>query len=136
MQCIALRKPNAFLNETVVLLIICLPPHTTHILQPLDVSVFKSVKHVWARLLKEFKSEKFEAVVSKRSFPSLSSQLWKESFLPEHSVSGFRANGIHPLNRSIIREDKLKPSEAYSGTSTNRTTLVSYSCNRTRHSNF
>ena len=98
-------------------IIICLPPHTTHILQPLDVSVFKSVKHVWVQLLKEFKSEKFEAVVSKRSFPSLLSQLWKESFFPEHLVSGFHATGIHPLNRSIIREDKLKPSEAYSGTS-------------------
>ena len=41
----------------------------------------------------------------------------ERELFPEHLVSGFRATGIHPLNRSIIREDKLKPSKAYSSTS-------------------
>ena len=35
------------------------------ILQPSHVSVFKSVKHVWGRQLKVYKSERCEAAVSK-----------------------------------------------------------------------
>ena len=30
----------------------CLPPHTTHILQPLDVGVYGPVKQAWKKILK------------------------------------------------------------------------------------
>ena len=39
------------------------PPHTTHLLQPLDVGVFGPLKHVWSKILKEFKMETMAAKV-------------------------------------------------------------------------
>lgn len=93
--------------------IFCLPPHTTHLLQPLDVSVFRTVKRVWKSILKEYKTEICQAVVTKKAFPSLLRKLWEGSVYPEHLVSGFRATGIHPLNSKVIRKDRLYPSMPY-----------------------
>ena len=49
---------NSHISIEVVLLaiknyisLICLPPHSTHLLQPLDVGVFKSVKNSWRKLI-------------------------------------------------------------------------------------
>ena len=98
-------------------IIFCLPPHTTHILQPLDVSCFRTVKREWGRILKNYKTERCEAVVSKKSFPSLLKQLWEASLHPEHLVSGFRAAGIHPLNSKAIAWEKLQPSLPYANPS-------------------
>lgn len=33
--------------------LVCFPPHMTHILQPLDVSVYHPLKQSWATVLKE-----------------------------------------------------------------------------------
>jgi len=33
--------------------IVCLPPHATHILQPLDVAVFSPVKTAWRKVISE-----------------------------------------------------------------------------------
>ena len=41
-------------NKVVIL---CLPPNTTHLLQPLDVSVFAPLKKAWKKILKEYKLE-------------------------------------------------------------------------------
>ena len=37
--------------------LICFPPHMTHILQPLDVSVYHPLKQSWAAVLKRYKLE-------------------------------------------------------------------------------
>ena len=54
--------------------IICLPPHTTYISQPLDVSCFRTVQSEWGKIVKNYKTETCEAVVSKKSVPSLLKQ--------------------------------------------------------------
>lgn len=51
--------------------ILCLPPHATHILQPLDVGVFKPVKTAWAKIVEEYYSKSNYDVVSKEVFGSL-----------------------------------------------------------------
>ena len=37
--------------------LICSPPHCSHIIQPLDVSVFSPVKDAWRKILKEYQLE-------------------------------------------------------------------------------
>ena len=88
-------------KENVILY--CLPPHTT-----LDVSVFLAVKRAWGPILKDYKTTVCNAAVTKQVFPSLLNWLWDESMHPEHLVSGFRATGLHPLNRDAITNDKLQ----------------------------
>ena len=44
------------------ILLLCLPPNTTHLLQPLDVGVFAPMKSAWRAILKRYKLETKRAV--------------------------------------------------------------------------
>ena len=92
--------------------LVCLPAHTSHILQPMDVGVFGPMKATWKRLLKEYKTSTRAANVTKDVFPSLLDQLWATSLLPEHIKAGFRASGLLPLNAAAIPQYKVVPSIA------------------------
>jgi hypothetical protein len=50
-------------------IIVCLPPHSTHILQPLDVCVFSSIKTSWSEILE--KENNSSCDVDKALFPKL-----------------------------------------------------------------
>ena len=74
--------------------IICLPPHSSHAWQPLDVCVYGPVKKCWQLILREFYTKVGYANVSKYQFGKLFSLLQKVAFLPEHAVTGFRKTGL------------------------------------------
>ena len=82
--------------------LVCFPPHMTHILQPLDVSVYHPLKQAWGDVLKEFKLASMADNVTKSVFPSLIYKLWEQSFKRHHVIAGFRATGLHPLDRAVV----------------------------------
>lgn len=90
--------------------LLCLPPHSTHLLQPLDVGVFGPVKATWKKLLKEHQIETCAGTVTKEDFPSLIKRLWEQSFLSAHLRSGFQKTGLHPLSRDAIPASRLSKS--------------------------
>jgi hypothetical protein len=52
--------------------LICLPPNSTHLTQPLDVSFFRSLKVAWQNILSKWKAGnhgKNEKVLPKQSLP-------------------------------------------------------------------
>ena len=53
-----------------------LPSHLTHILQPLDIGVFKGMKSTWDNVASSFTRQN-KRPISKKDFPSLLSQVWK-----------------------------------------------------------
>ena len=85
----------------------CLPPHTTHLLQPLDVGVFGPVKNAWRIVLKEHQIATCASTVTKQEFPYLLAKLWDRSFLPQHFTSGFRRTGLCPLSQDAIPTSQL-----------------------------
>lgn len=82
--------------------LVCFPPHMTHILQSLDVSVYHPLKQAWGAVLKEFKLASMADNVTKSVFPSLIYKLWEQSFKRHHVIAGFRATGLHPLDRAVV----------------------------------
>lgn len=98
--------------------ILCLPSHTTHIIQPLDVSVFKSVKTTWRKILVDYFKETNFDNVSKDKFPSLLRKLHEKSFTRISAINGFEESGIFPFNRDKIDSLKLAPSTAFESNET------------------
>ena len=80
-----------------------LPPHSTHICQPLDVAFFSPLKLHWRRILTEWKQSRAAAktcAVPKDVFPSLLTKLLNavSERASENLKSGFRKCGIFPFD--------------------------------------
>ena len=84
-------------------ILFCLPPHTTHVSQPLDVSCFAPLKKSWSQQCDQFSKKNPSRVITKYEFSSLFSKAWYSAFTPSNIIAGFRATGIYPLNRDAIK---------------------------------
>ena len=82
---------------------ICFPPHMTHILQPLDVSIYHPLKQAYTAILKEYKIDTVADNVTKVVFPCLMKKLWERSFKANYLVAGFRATGLYPLDQTAVQ---------------------------------
>ena len=83
-------------------IVLCLPPHTTHVSQPLDVSFFKPLKSYWSDACHHYMQENPGRVVTKYQFSSLFSKAWYKAIRPENLISGFRRVGVCPFNSEAI----------------------------------
>ncbi|VDI62467.1 Hypothetical predicted protein [Mytilus galloprovincialis] len=98
------------IRENIVIL--SLPPHTTHYLQPLDRSVFGPFNKQYDRACSEFLQENMLHKIDKWTFPSLFKTAWNEALSKQNIKSGFRACGIYPFNPHAIPPEAYLPSEA------------------------
>ena len=89
------------LQERVVLLF-CLPPHTTQDSQPLDCTVFGPLKRHWSDVCHEFQQHHPGMVISKLNFSGLFAKAWLQALTPANIIAGFRKCGVHPFNRNAI----------------------------------
>ena len=77
-------------------------PNTTHILQPLDVAVFRPTKIIWRTILDNWRMEsRSTGCIPKDAFPQLLSRVCHK-LQSDHLMSGFAACGIVPLNRHKV----------------------------------
>ena len=89
-----------FCNEKKIIPL-CLPPHTTHLLQPLDVSVF-------GPLSREYKKQ-LEAVtrfnvcsIDKVDFLKIIQKARKEAINTKNVLTAWRVTGLVPYNPSLV----------------------------------
>ena len=90
---------------------VCLPPNSTHFLQPLDVAFFGPLKQSWRKILNEWKLSrgKRAATLTKDAFPRLLKKVQSALFgdggnHSENLVSGFRKCGIAPFSPKAALE--------------------------------
>ena len=95
---ITLQAVEICLLNNIVL--ICLPAHSSHILQPLDVGVYCHVKNVLRKILSTYYESSGYRNLDKENFAPLLKKLYEsgEAFTPIHAVSGFFNTGFFPLN--------------------------------------
>jgi hypothetical protein len=92
--------------------LVCLPPHTSHLLQPLDVGIFSPLKReLSAEIEKLFRLdtrrvpriEWTEAYITARA----------KAFLSRNIESSFRASGIYPLSPITILSTLRMPTSTH-----------------------
>ncbi|XP_039300054.1 jerky protein homolog-like [Nilaparvata lugens] len=79
------------------------PPNSTHLFQPLDVAVFRSMKAAWRSTLGEWKKRN-RGAVQKSVFPRLLREAIESmgDKLRANIIAGFRATGLIPLDKEEV----------------------------------
>ena len=88
-------------KEQVILF--ALPPHTTHLSQPLDKGCFGPLKVKWREICHQYMVDNPHKVVTRYSFSRLFSKAWMAAMTMTNVVSGFRVTGVYPVNRNAIK---------------------------------
>ena len=88
-------------------ILFCFPPHTSHILQPLDVSVFGPLKQFWNKSLINFKGKYNVTMTRANFFPVFDEAFQKAKGRPDNVKSGFRKCGIIPFTPDAIDYSRL-----------------------------
>ena len=92
--------------------IVSLPSHTSHALQPLDVSCFKPFKIAFRKIRDRWLLRSKTKAVDKRTLCEWTSQALQTALTPKNIMSGFRVTGIWPLDRHATKH-AMTPSEGY-----------------------
>jgi hypothetical protein len=89
------------------IIVLCLPSHTTHRLQPCDVGVFGPLSSSWKSLVNEMSADYIP--IRKGNLLSYYSRAREKAFTERTIKSAFRKTGIWPFDRNTIEEDAFAP---------------------------
>ncbi|XP_047235399.1 MFS-type transporter clz9 [Girardinichthys multiradiatus] len=92
------------------IVLLCLPPHCSHILQPLDTGLFVVLKQRFASLTGDGCTSDSHFIISKKEFSGVFNrtyQIAKEEEGVRIVKEGFRKCGIFPLNHYSLNEIHL-----------------------------
>ena len=104
-ECIELAREND-------LHLLCLPAHTSHILQPLDIGVFASFKKNYSKSCRQYMIANPGRVITTDALAGLMAKAWPESFTPVNIMSGFKKCGVFPFNPGEVSDRMLAPSKS------------------------
>ncbi|KAL0929342.1 transposase [Colletotrichum truncatum] len=80
---------------------LCMPAHSSHLLQPLDVGCFQPLKNAYGRQI-ENKMRRGTTHISKEDFFAAFHEAFKQSFTRKNIQGGFRGAGLVPLNAESV----------------------------------
>jgi len=109
-----------FINyaDTQRIILVVLPSHSTHRLQPLDVGLFSPLSSAYTRQCMKILDDSQGLIrLTKRDFWPLFYAAWKEAFTEKNIRSAFEATSIHPLNSERVLAIIIRPSSPISESS-------------------
>ena len=97
-----------------------MPPHSSHLLQPLDVSCFSPLKHLYSQRVQEL-IQKGIYSIKKEDFLYIYPAVHQQALSSSNIKSGFAATGLVPLSSEKVLSKLLKtptpPSTSHSNQS-------------------
>jgi hypothetical protein len=86
--------------------LVCLPPHCSHRLQPLDTHVNKPLKCLWSKAIGDYLKANDRIVISKEEFGALFPPVFLElSGRRGLAVEGFAHCGLYPIKNTVKKEE-------------------------------
>ena len=89
--------------------ILTFPPHCSHRLQPLDVSVFGAFKCFYNRFCDAWMTSHPGKLITIYEVGELAGSAFVKAFTPENITSGFKKTGIYPFNSEVFTDDMFLP---------------------------
>ena len=89
-----------------------------HILQPLDVRVFKSFKTNFSKACRKYLVKHPGRVVTTEALASLVAEAWPSVFIAVNIMAGFKKTGTYPLNPGEVTDRQLATSKGFCPKST------------------
>ncbi|GFO31392.1 tigger transposable element-derived protein [Plakobranchus ocellatus] len=93
------------------LTILTFPPHYSHRMQPLDVSVFGPFKTYYNQRCTEYLLAHREKGITIYEVASISATPFYKAFTIENIQAGLKKAGVYPINRNIFPEDAFVSAE-------------------------
>ena len=81
-----------------------LPPHTTHLTQPLDKGCFSPLKVEWRKRCQEFFAKNPGRVISRYDFNDIFREVWMQGMSMPNIISAFKSTGVYPFSRKVIKK--------------------------------
>lgn len=85
--------------------VLSIPPHTSHRLQPLDISFFGPLKSVFNRECDKFMRSNTYKKITPYDIATIFNAAYMSVATIEKGVSGFRSTGIYPVNKDNFKEE-------------------------------
>ena len=90
--------------------LLTLPPHCSHVLQPLDVTVFGPFKKAIGVSQNDWLFKNPGGRISIKEIAALSRRPYEYTFTPDKIIKGFQTTGIYPFNKFAVPEVRYAPS--------------------------
>ncbi|KAJ8954863.1 hypothetical protein NQ318_023427 [Aromia moschata] len=99
-------KSYTFCRENGIIAV-SLPPHTSHRLQPLDVTFFSSLKSAYNIECDLYMKSHHYDKIAVRNIAELFGKAYNRVTTIEKGVKGFKFTGIYPLDRNLFGEEEF-----------------------------
>ncbi|XP_053392052.1 uncharacterized protein LOC128554769 [Mercenaria mercenaria] len=90
-----------------------LPPHSSHVTQPLDVAVFGPFKSMYYTDCQAYMRRNPGANITKYQIAELTATPYLKALSATNLISAFRRTGIHPFDNKAILDSQVAPSVIY-----------------------
>ena len=91
------------------IILFSLPPHTTHMLQPLDVGVFGPFARAWRERCDDYMEENLEEI-PRDQFVKHYMDVRQNTFKDTTICAAFRKSGVWPINHNLFQDADFAPS--------------------------
>ncbi|XP_019616703.1 PREDICTED: uncharacterized protein LOC109464210 [Branchiostoma belcheri] len=97
---LSVKTIQTALDENIILL--GLPPHTSHFLQPLDKTCFGSLKDTLGSIVQGLMFENPDFQLSKRNISKVVKAAYEKSFTMTTVKKGFKSTGLYPCDKNAV----------------------------------
>lgn len=105
-------------QHNIILMVI--PPHTSHFLQPLDVGIFGPMKIAYNSACGEFLRAHPGQSITRYNICELICKAYSKVNTPSNLIAAFRRTGVCPLNKNVVSSSMLAPSIATNPQASNK----------------
>ena len=90
--------------------VLTIPPHTSHLLQALDLVPFAQFKKYWEHNLRKYNNTHSWHHLNKVDFWDVFVLSWNQAMVPKNIIAGFQHTGIYPFDPTAIPKTAMAPS--------------------------